>query len=84
MATIAAYQPLDVVFVKLTNSFNFRGEQILTPLAVEVLSVSLSSGVDYCDMDLSVGNKLDIGNPEDELIFIFILRWRATVYSPIV
>ena len=71
MATLAANRSLDVVFVKLTNSFDFRGEQILIPLATEVFSTSSSSGVHYYDVDLCVGNKLDIEDPEYESIFYF-------------
>jgi len=61
---------LEVVFVKLTNSFEFRGEKTLISMAEEVFSANTAAGLSYYDMEC-VGREIDLDDPESDSMFYF-------------
>jgi hypothetical protein len=70
MATLAKERRLEVVFVKLTNSFEFRGEKTLISMAEEVFSANTAAGLSYYDMEC-VGREIDLDDPESDSMFYF-------------
>ncbi|MBT5805026.1 MAG: SGNH/GDSL hydrolase family protein [Gemmatimonadetes bacterium] len=71
MATLAKERRLEVVFVKLTNSFEFRGEKTLISVAEEVFSTNTAAGLSYYDMDECIGREIDLDDPESDSMFYF-------------
>ena len=71
LAILAKERTLEVVFVKLTNSFEFRGEKTLISVAEEVFSANTTAGFSYYDMDECVGRGIDLDNPESDSMFYF-------------
>ena len=68
---LADEQSLEVVFVKLTNSFEFRGVEKLIPIVEEVFAAGTASRVSYYDIDECVGRKIDLNNPHLDEMFYF-------------
>ena len=70
MGMLADEQSLEVVFVKLPNSFEFRGVEKLIPIAEEVFAAGTAPRVSYYDIDDCVGRKTDLNNPHvDEMLY---------------
>ena len=71
MGMLADEQSVEVVFVKLPNSFEFRGVEKLIPIAEEVFAAGTAPRVSYYDIDECVGRKIDLNNPHVDEMFYF-------------